>query len=230
VEQVLIWADARRKRTGEWPARNSGPIEDAPGEHWSGVNNALINGHRGLPGGSSLAQLLAEYRGVKNIGALPPLTVEQILTWADAHYRRSGAWPTAGHGGVVTDAPQERWDLLDQNLRKGLRGLPSGLSLARLLAQEHGVRNRKELLSYNEEQILQWADAHHARTGQWPTRLSGPIADAPGETWNAVQVALSRGQRGLPGGSSLSRLLREHERTAPLRPSHPPAQSGLWLG
>jgi hypothetical protein len=30
--------------------------------------------------------------------------------------------------------------------------------------------------------ILAWADAHHARTGKWPTRNSGPIREAQGDS------------------------------------------------
>ena len=53
-------------------------------------------------------------------------------------------------------------------------------------------------------------DAYRQKTGRWPNERSGPIAEAPGETWNAVANALGGGGRGLPGGSSLGRLLREH--------------------
>ena len=56
-------------------------------------------------------------------------------------------------------------------------------------------------------QILRWADAHHRRTGKWPSSESGPVAEAPGESWQAVNNALHRGLRGLPGGDSLARLL-----------------------
>ena len=52
-------------------------------------------------------------------------------------------------------------------------------------------------------QILSCADAHHARAGCWPHAGSGPIPEAPGETWMAVNSALYQGRRGLPGGSSL---------------------------
>jgi hypothetical protein len=38
------------------------------------------------------------------------------------------------------------------------------------------------------------------------------VADAPGETWAAINTALVRGHRGLPGGSSLSWLLSESGR------------------
>jgi hypothetical protein len=230
VDQILAWADAYHTRTGQWPTRDSAAIEEAPGELWSTVNAALISGNRGLPGGSSLARLLGEHRGVRNIGDLPPLAIAQILAWADAHHGRAGEWPTAKHGGMVVEAPHESWHKIDTYLRLGLRTLPGGSSLARLLAQKRGVRNRKALPPYTEEQILAWAEAHHARAGRWPTGQSGPIADAPGETWTAVDVALSHGQRGLPGGSSLSRLLREHGKTAPPRRSEPPGPSGLWLG
>jgi hypothetical protein len=46
------------------------------------VNNALSFG---LPGGSSLARLLARERGVRNRCGLPPLTEAAILRWARAH-------------------------------------------------------------------------------------------------------------------------------------------------
>jgi hypothetical protein len=62
------------------------------------------------------------------------------------------------------------------------------------------------------EQILAWADAHFADTGRWPTVGAGPIPEAPGLTWNAVNLALYAGLRGLPRGDSLARLLDRHRR------------------
>jgi hypothetical protein len=96
--------------------------------------------------------------------------------------------------------------------RAGLRGPRGGSSLARLLARHRGVRNRANLPRLTVRQILAWADAHHGRTAQWPGVRAGLIAGAGGETWTAVAVALHLGRRGLPGGDSLSRLLRRHGR------------------
>jgi hypothetical protein len=62
------------------------------------------------------------------------------------------------------------------------------------------------------EQVLAWADAHHERTGSWPTRQSGPVIGAPGETWVNVNQALVKGLRGL-ARSSLPLLLAEHRGT-----------------
>src|SRR5262249_41179081 len=76
-------------------------------------------------------------------------------------------------------------------------------SLARLL-DEHRPEWRRDL---RPELILGWANAHHAATGQWPTRRSGPVSDAPGESWLRIDYALREGFRGLPGGSSLALLL-----------------------
>jgi hypothetical protein len=55
-------------------------------------------------------------------------------------------------------------------------------------------------------QILAWADAWHAETGQWPTRKAGPVPCA-GLTWRAVHEALKAGWRGLPGGDTLAKFL-----------------------
>jgi hypothetical protein len=165
-----------------------------------------------LPGGSSLARLLARHRGVRNPKDLPPLTCRQILAWADAHHRRTGAWPT-GTSGPIPEAPGETWSKVETALRAGRRGLPGGSSVARLLARGRGVPNPKALPPLRLPDILAWADAHHRRTGRWPTPQAGPVAGAPpGTTWMAVDAALNQGLRGLPGGSTLRRLLAERLR------------------
>ncbi len=69
-------------------------------------------------------------------------------------------------------------------------------------------RRRPKIQRLRETQILDWADAHQERTGQWPTAASGAVLDAAGETWAALNAALRIGARGLPGGDSLARLLR----------------------
>ena len=60
------------------------------------------------------------------------------------------------------------------------------------------------------EQILGWADEHHARTGRWPNATSGPVHPMPGETWSGIVRALKRGERGLSVNRPLGDLIREH--------------------
>lgn len=208
---VLAWADAHRARTGRWPGTRSGPVAEAPGEDWRRVDDDLRKGHRGLAGGSSLARLLAERRGARNPVRPPPLTARRVLAWADAHRRRSGAWPTQ-NSGPVSGAAGESWKALDAALRQGLRGLPAGSSLARLLAERRGGRNPAGAPRLTIRAVLGRADAHFARTGCWPSRGSGAVAGAPGESWGAVDAALRQGVRGLHGGYTLARFLDRHRR------------------
>jgi hypothetical protein len=112
----------------------SGPIAAEPEETWSGVNAALSVGQRGLPGGSSLAQLLERERGVPNLNFPPRLTVAQVLAAADAHRARTGRWPTM-ESGPVPELKVDSWRHIYVALIKGRRGLPKGLSLPKLLAK-----------------------------------------------------------------------------------------------
>ena len=123
VEQILKWADAHRQKTGQWPNQDSGKVLHAPGENWRNIRYSLSQGQRRLPGGSSLAKLLAERRGVRNTSALPDLTIMQILKWADAHRQKTGQWPNQ-KSGEVQGAPGEKWANINDALSRGLRGLP----------------------------------------------------------------------------------------------------------
>src|SRR5262245_51549 len=123
-----------------------------------------------------------------------PLTVEQILAWADAHCARTGTWPTTRDGKVL-GTPGETWQAINQALVRGYRGLPGGSSLAQLLAEHRGKRNQGRLARLTVTQILVWAKAHRKRTGKWPNQTSGPVTDAPGETWVNISAALMHGHR-----------------------------------
>jgi hypothetical protein len=137
------------------------------------------------------------------------LTLAQILAWSDAYRRRTGRWPTQ-RAGVVPGTRGLTWVAITQALREGLRGLPGGDTLAALLARERGAQpasGRYHRRRLTHADIFCWAEAHRKRTGRWPHAASGQVLDAPDETWGALNQALLWGRRGLPGGSSLARLL-----------------------
>jgi hypothetical protein len=227
------WARTHFDIMGDWPTEYSGAVLGVtPAEDWRNIDAALRGGHRGLPGGDTLPRLLGRLCGVRTWTTMPQLTETGILAWADAERDRSGSWPTADTGPIL-EAPGETWSAVENALRIGLRGLPGGSSLARLLAEHRGVRNKANLPELKEEVIVALAAAHHERTGQWPSEASGSIADAPGETWKAVNLALFQGLRGLPGGSSLYQLLRARlripGRRAKNEPVPPPSEGQLRL-
>jgi hypothetical protein len=130
--KLLALIDLYWRQTGRTPTQRSGPVQPGWKLTWKAVETSLRQGYHGLPGGESLAQLLAEYRGIRNRGRLARLTIEQILLWAEAYYRRTGRWPTI-RSGPVPEAPGETWSGLDAALKKGCRGLPGGMSLAKVI-------------------------------------------------------------------------------------------------
>jgi hypothetical protein len=225
VARILAWADSHLARTGRWPGCEGGHVLDDRNEEWENINQALARGYRGLPGGDTLARPLTRERGRRHANRLPQLTEEQVAEWARTHRARTGRWPRE-KGGPVKSVPGETWSAIGSARRQGLRGLPR-TSLPRLLARRFGDRNRGDLLRLTEQAILRWPDAYHEAHGRWPICTSGAIAEAPGETWAAVQAALPEGGRGLPGGSSLGRLLAER-RQVPNR-VRPPRLPGTYF-
>jgi hypothetical protein len=184
-------------------------VAEGSEETWAIVNMALINGHRGLPGGSSLARLLAEHRPVRP----RRLTLQKIRAWADAHRQATGRWPDA-HAGPVRGVPDETWAAVDAALKFGRRGLPGGTSLHFEFDRSFDPAARGIRPGLTVEQILAWADAHRAATGRWPAVTSGPVAGVPGEKWVNLNAALRLGRRGLPRGMNLTRLIAEHRGAA----------------
>ncbi len=61
VETILAWADAHHEGCDRWPDERSGPVYHAAGEIWAEINEALHEGTRGLPGGTSLVELLVAH-------------------------------------------------------------------------------------------------------------------------------------------------------------------------
>jgi len=122
VQQILAWADDHHAQTGSWPITTTGPVLANPKETWRNVDIALRIGLRKLPGGSSLANLLATERGVRNVQDLPRLTKRQIVGWARSHHQRTERWPTVKAGPVI-DAPGVTWSAIAAAKRKPLQAL-----------------------------------------------------------------------------------------------------------
>lgn len=209
IRRVLMWAEAHRRETGDWPSKESGPIPGSRHETWSRINSAFARGGRDLPARMTLAKILARYRGKRNKKDLPKLTHARILSWADAYYRRHRKWPNA-KSGPIREAPGEKWSAVCNAMHVGLRGLPQRKSLSALLTERRGARIHQHEPRLTEAKILQWARAHHERTGEWPKSVRGALPDAHGESWREIDVSLKRGLRGLPGGKSLGLLMLKH--------------------
>jgi hypothetical protein len=137
----------------------------------------------------------------------PELSVEFVLERAREYIDKNGKKPNRTSGDVEGGFPGDCWSAYDTALNLGYRGFRPGSSLAKFLAEHLGTRNHKELPDLTEDQIVDLMKAHKERTGSYPIHSSGYVTGGhPGDSWCGYNLALSRGTRGLPGGSSLAIL------------------------
>ncbi len=210
IAQILEWAEIHYEHHKEWPTQASGVVRGAVGESWRNIEASLRNGNRGLEGGSSIAKLLAEQKGKRNISSLPELSHEQILIWAKEYFLLNGNYPSQRCGDVIPDSGGETWSGVQNAMRKGRRGLKKE-TFEQLLHRLKLKENRNEKLTLTNKQILQLADKFKEKEGRYPKRDSGTI-EGTSETWSAINQALIKGNRGLKAGSSLAKLLEKERK------------------
>ena len=131
-----------------------------------------------------------------------PLTVEQILAWADAHRARTSRWPGAGTGGVA-GVPGQSWAAINEALRRGLRGLPGGDTLAGLLDRHRGPRHGRRHWTPGDDALVRALPPAEA------ARRTGRTIAAVYERWRGLGVAPAR--RWTPAEDDLVRTLWAEE-------------------
>ncbi|MCU7860649.1 MAG: hypothetical protein KZQ86_12650, partial [Candidatus Thiodiazotropha sp. (ex Lucinoma kastoroae)] len=200
----------------------------------SALDSALSSGMRGLLGGASIAKLNEEISGENNLGYVnhkkqENLDIDEIQESLLAHYQATGEWMTnnkKGEDGKRGSYILEHGPLaghitvsaLETNLAQGLRGLPGGASIAKLLEAvskefDLGYVNRLNQEDLSLDEVKESLLVHYQTTGEWLscgkkyTLEHGPYAGKI--TVSALSHALERGSRGLPGEVSISELNEE---------------------
>jgi phospholipid N-methyltransferase len=206
------------------------------------LNVALSKGMRGLPGGSSIAQLneeISKEHGLdyKNHLAQEDLDLEKIKESLLAHRKATGKWLSNGAKGpdnkigsyLLEHGPYAgrlTARSLVSALSRGTRGLPGGSSIAQLnaeISKKLGLDyvNIQEQEDLDLEKIKESLLAYRKVTGKWlpngarwPDNKIGSYVLEYGPyagqlTTGAIDQALSRGRRGLPGNSSIAKLNSE---------------------
>lgn len=177
--RILGWCDEFKDRLGVWPMRGDKFIATDAEETWGAIDRSLTQGTRGLPGGTTLAKLLMQYRGRQHFFLKPDFTVDQILTWADAFHATTGDWPKYQDGAIASTT--ETWSAVQTSLQRGTRGLPGGGSLAQLLDEHRGVKNHLAGAPLTAKTILRWADHHRMKRGTTPSTATGRYSRHPGK-------------------------------------------------
>ena len=201
LDEILNYADLWFKEYKKWPKKGSGPVGEDTELTWNDVNNQCKRKEHN----SSLANLLLEKRQVRHHLAKKNLSIQLIISWAKHHYQETNSWPTY-ESGVVLAEPSENWGAIRSNLVAGGRGLPSGLSIEKVLTNELGIVGVRSGKNLTEELVIRLAKAHFELTEVYPHEKSTWILDGS-DSWAAISAALREGLRGLPGGTSLAQLL-----------------------
>ena len=203
LDEILNYADLWYEEHGEWPKKSSGLVGDGTELTWNDINNQCSRKEYN----SSLANLLLEKRGVRHHLAQKKLSIELIISWAKHHFQETRSWPTFKSGDVLAD-PSENWGAIRSNLVNGSRGLPSGLSIEKVLFSELGIVGVRSGKKLTEELIVKLAKAHFKLTKAYPNENSTWVLDGS-DSWAAISAALRDGHRGLEGGKSLAKLLHQ---------------------
>ena len=142
-EQILAWADVWRDataRAANRDRRDPGPAASR-GEPWlRRPARGNVWSARRLYARSTVVELPIR----KCTPRVPNLTEEQILAWADEHYRRMHAWPKV-LSGPIFGAVHESWSKVDQAPWVGVRaaGRFVTLSVARASARSWEPRSSR---------------------------------------------------------------------------------------
>ena len=216
ISMIVEWIRKYIEKHGRKPTLKDGYIEFTKNETWSKIDTNLREGNRGLPGNSSLAKLIETEFGIRGYHNPLSLTKELIIDWIKQHFKKYDKKPTMSDG-VVEFAIDEykgiTWGTVNIHLWQGGRGLLGGSSLADLNAEILGTRNHKKLPTLTEEVICKWISQFNHKYGSYPTTKHGIIEfsddEYKGETWERIDVSLQEGNRGLPGKSSLGKLIEE---------------------
>ena len=175
---------------------------------WSGIDKCLRDGFRGLPGGSSLSKLRQEHLTGIETGLTEDLIVKAMKDYFEDHANH----PSDKSGDASKYIGFKiTWRAVDARLREGGRGLPRGSSLSKL-RQEH-LTGIETFLT--EDLIVQAMKDYHEEHSKHPSVKSGDASKCFGFkiTWASVNDCLRRGNRGLPGKSSLAILKKKHNLT-----------------
>ena len=114
------------------------------------------------------------------------------------------------------DMPYEAWLLfvpvIKDIISRDLFGdwYPRQAMARKKLLEAESLEDNRFSDKITEETILEDADRFFQQHGFWPkTNSSFGVPDKSYESWTHYDIYLSRGQRGLPGGSTLAKLLQK---------------------
>ena len=193
IEQLREAVDAfRLAHDGRFPTLND---DDAlPGLAWGTIDTRLRDGHRGLPGSTSLSKWLdAAYPVERFVGAL---TSANMHAWVEAHRAANdGAFPHISSGAIP--GANRTWQSVHEALRDRDFPFTKCKALSSWLDDQFPLDRKKKATLLTADLIVGAVDAYRAQhRGEFPYRESGKVAGL-NLTWTQIDNALRQGGKSL---------------------------------
>lgn len=196
IKEIRLFYD----KNGKYPNVKSAD-KTSFGLKWPSISRYLKHGCRGLEDGSSLSQLVEEISGIPNSHRLK-LTEKMIKNEIISFYSKFGKYPTSQS---KENKPfGSTWMSINGALRSGSRGLEGDSSLYKLVCEI----SDKHVGNLNKTEIIREIALFNKKFKKCPTKRSKENKPF-GSTWGNIDDSLRKGFRGLKGGSSLSKLVKE---------------------
>ncbi|MFC5512823.1 hypothetical protein ACFPOU_17100 [Massilia jejuensis] len=193
IEQLRGAVDAfRLVHDGRFPTLNDDYA--LPGLAWGTIDTRLRDGHRGLPGSTSLSKWLDEaYPAERFVGSI---TSANMHAWVDAHRSTSGgAFPLIGSGTIP--GANRTWQSVHEALRDKDFPFTKCRSLSGWLDDQFPLDRRRKASLLTADLIVGAVDAYRAEhCGEFPYRESGKVAGL-NLTWTQIDNALRQGGKSL---------------------------------
>lgn len=192
IEQLREAVDAfRLAHDGRFPTLHDDNA--LPDLAWGTIDNRLRDGHRGLPGSTSLSKWLDDAYPAERFVA--SITSANMHAWVGAHRgTNGGAFPHIGSGTI--HGANRTWQSIHEALRDRDFPFTKCKSLSGWLDDQFPLERRKATL-IPADLIIGAVDAYRAEhRGEFPYRESGKL---PGLnlTWTQIDNALRQGGKSL---------------------------------
>ncbi len=133
IKELLL---AYYEKHNQWPKSSSEEIADPETkDSWQKISYAFVHGKRGLYK-SSLRLFINE--NLDSSLVKEQLTVDKILNWADAFFKKHGEYPKQ-RSGVIPQSKNDTWMTIETALREDRRGMRGEKSLYQFLKKHRNA-------------------------------------------------------------------------------------------
>lgn len=196
LEQLRGWVKNHFNKTGKYPSKLSGNIEDT-NTNWNKISAYLNRNTKGLVGYKSLADyLFVEFGKINTF-----YTLNEVENWCNIFYTKNGKYPNCDSGDI--EGQNIKWSHINDYFRSGSRGLVGYKCLCDFLEKKCGKQN----IIYSTSQINGWILKYFNENGKFPSSSSSDYIENENIRWSDINNYFRSNLRGLFGYTGLKNFI-----------------------